>query len=302
MKVLITGSKGQLGKALIKCKPSNLELISTTRENFNLLNFDQCRKLISETKPDWIINAAAYTAVDLAEDEAEKANIINGEAPTEIAKIIKEVGGNLLHISTDFIFDGLLSRPYQVDDKPNPINMYGRTKLSGENGIKNVLSDSDQFIILRTSWVMGAVGKNFILTMLKLHQQRETISVVYDQIGCMTSTSSLAKTCWLIIQKKIEDTKHINNTLHWTEAGVSSWYDIAYEIGDLAVKMKLLDKSAKVFPISSNEFPTKAKRPNFSLLNCSLTKKLLNIENKYWRYALEEILQEIKSENLFDVS
>ena len=297
MKVLITGSQGQLGRELLKNIPHDIEVIAADRKTFNLLDLKDCREFIFDNKPDWIINAAAYTAVDLAEDEEEKAILINGEAPTEIANALKKTGGKLLQISTDFVFDGKSSSPYKVDDEPNPINIYGKSKLLGENGIKNILQDNNQYIILRTSWVMGSEGNNFTKTMLRLLKIKEKVSVVYDQIGCMTSSKYLSNICWLIIQKDI--TKNINNQkiFHWTDAGVSSWFDIATEIGDLSCKLNLLKNPAKVLPISSDNFPTRAKRPNFSLLDCSITKEILNIENKYWRYSLLEILQELKSKN-----
>ena len=297
MKVLITGSQGQLGKELLKNIPHDIEVIAADRKTFNLLDLKDCREFIFDNKPDWIINAAAYTAVDLAEDEEEKAILINGEAPTEIANALKKTGGKLLQISTDFVFDGKSSIPYKVDDEPNPINIYGKSKLLGENGIKNILQDNNQYIILRTSWIMGSEGNNFTKTMLRLLKIKEKVSVVYDQIGCMTSSKYLSNICWLIIQKDI--TKNINNQkiFHWTDAGVSSWFDIATEIGDLSFKLNLLKNPAKVLPISSDNFPTRAKRPNFSLLDCSITKEILNIENKYWRYSLLEILQELKSKN-----
>ena len=297
MKVLITGSQGQLGKELLKNIPHDIEVIAADRKTFNLLDLKNCREFIFDNKPDWIINAAAYTAVDLAEDEEEKAMLINGEAPTEIANTLKKTGGKLLQISTDFVFDGKSSSPYKVDDEPNPINIYGKSKLLGENGIKNILQENNQYIILRTSWVMGSEGNNFTKTMLRLLKIKEKVSVVYDQIGCMTSSKYLSNICWLIIQKDI--TKNINNQkiLHWTDAGVSSWFDIATEIGDLSFKLNLLKNPAKVLPISSDNFPTRAKRPNFSLLDSSITKEILNIENKYWRYSLLEILQELKSKN-----
>ncbi len=297
MKVLITGSQGQLGKELLKNIPHDIEVIAADRKTFNLLDLKDCREFIFDNKPDWIINAAAYTAVDLAEDEEEKAILINGEAPTEIANALKKTGGKLLQISTDFVFDGKSSSPYKFDDEPNPINIYGKSKLLGENGIKNILQDNNQYIILRTSWVMGSEGNNFTKTMLRLLKIKEKVSVVYDQIGCMTSSKYLSNICWLIIQKDI--TKNINNQkiFHWTDAGVSSWFDIATEIGDLSCKLNLLKNPAKVLPISSDNFPTRAKRPNFSLLDCSITKEILNIENKYWRYSLLEILQELKTKN-----
>ena len=203
MKVLITGSNGQLGKALLKLTPKGIEVIPTNRSNFNLENIDQCKNFIGKHNPDWVINAGAYTAVDLAEDEPRKAMLVNGEAPKEIAKTLKELGGNLIHISTDFVFDGSQSFPYQPDQTPRPISVYGETKLAGEEGIKQVLGDDNNYLILRTSWVIGPVGKNFLITMLKLHNSKDTISVVCDQIGCITSTNSLSMIIWKIIQQNL---------------------------------------------------------------------------------------------------
>ena len=297
MKVLITGSQGQLGKELLKNIPHDIEVISADRKTFNLLDLKNCREFIFENKPDWIINAAAYTAVDLAEEEEDKAILINGKAPTIIANALKKTGGKLLQISTDFVFDGKSSSPYKVDDEPNPINVYGKSKLIGENGIKNILQDNNQYIILRTSWIMGSEGNNFVKKMLSLLKIKDKISVVYDQIGCMTSSKYLSIICWLIIQKDITRNRDNQKIFHWTDAGVSSWFDIATEIRDLSFKLNLLKNPAKVVPITSNNFPTRAKRPNFTLLDCSITKEILNIENNYWRFSLLEILQELKSKN-----
>ena len=294
MKVLITGSNGQLGRSLLKSKPKSIEVIATNSTNFNLLKINECKEFLIESKPDWIINAGAYTAVDLAESEPNKAMSINGVAPTELAKTIKKIGGKILQISTDFVFDGNSKSPYKPIDEPNPINIYGKTKLCGERGIQEVLNNTNQYLIIRTSWVMGPIGRNFAITMLNLHKSKDNISVVSDQIGCMTSTLSLSKICWLIIEKNNLQYEKESGILHWSESGVSSWFDIATEIGDLALSIKLLEKTAKVIPISSEEYITKAKRPKFSLLDSTSTKELLNIENKYWRYSLLEILKEIK--------
>ena len=296
MRILITGSNGQLGRALLKSKPKNIEVIATNSRNFNLLRIEQCKEFLIKNKPDWIINTAAYTAVDLAESEQKKAMSINGVAPTEMAKIIKKIGGKILQISTDYVFDGNSNSPYKPSDCTNPINIYGKTKLFAERGIQEVLINSNQYFIIRTSWLMGPNGNNFIMTMLKLLGSKNNISVVSDQIGCITSTLSLSKICWLIIKNNFENELK-SNIFHWCESGVSSWYDIATEIRDMASRIKLIENSAKVNPITSDQYVTKARRPKFSLLDCKSTKEFLNIENKYWRYSLLEILEEIKSSN-----
>ena len=302
MKVLITGTRGQLGKALIQLKPLGINIIPTTREEFNLENLEQCKKFLINNQPDWVINAAAYTAVDNAEFEKDKAMQINAEAPQLIAETLNKIGGNLLQISTDFVFDGNQSRPYLPEHKPNPINTYGESKLLAEKLISESFQKNNQYLILRTSWVIGPSGKNFLTTMLRLHDSKENISVVSDQIGCMTSTKSLANICWLIVQKNLVDNFKDQKILHWTQSGVSSWFDIAYEIGKIAEKLKVINKAAKVIPISSDQFITKAKRPNFSLLNCEVTEELLNVKKIYWRDSLYKILQEVKDKNLFNVS
>lgn len=302
MKVLITGTKGQLGKALVQLKPLGINIIPTTREEFNLENLDQCKKFLVKNQPDWVINAAAYTAVDNAESERDKAMRINAEAPQIIAETLKNIGGNLLQISTDFVFDGNQSYPYCPQDKTNPINFYGKSKLSAENLIRETFQNKNQYIILRTSWVVGPLGKNFLTTMLKLHSSRENISVVCDQIGCITSTDTLANICWLIVQRNLVENFKNQKILHWTQAGVSSWFDVAYEIGEIAEKLKVIEKAAEVLPISSEQFITKAKRPNFSLLNCEVTEELLSVKKIYWRNSLYKILQEVKDKNLFNVS
>lgn len=302
MKVLITGTRGQLGKSLIELKPMGINIIPTTRENFNLENLEQCKKFLTSNRPDWVINAGAYTAVDNAEIEKDKAMLINAEAPRVIAETLNNIGGNLLQISTDFVFDGNQSTPYYPEDKTNPINLYGKSKLLGENLIRESFQQNNQYIILRTSWVIGPIGKNFLTTMLRLHNSKENISVVCDQIGCFTSTETLANICWLILKRNLVDNYKNQKILHWTQAGVSSWFDIAYEIGKIAEKLKVINKAAKVLPISSDQFITKAKRPNFSLLNCEVTEELLNVKKIYWRDSLYKILQEVKDKNLFNVS
>lgn len=302
MKVLITGTRGQLGKSLIELKPMGINIIPTTREDFNLENLEQCKKFLISNRPDWVINAGAYTAVDNAEIDKDKVMLINAEAPRVIAETLNNIGGNLLQISTDFVFDGNQSTPYCPEDKTNPLNLYGKSKLLSENLIKESFQQNNQYIILRTSWVIGPIGKNFLTTMLKLHNSKENISVVCDQIGCFTSTETLANICWLIVQRNLVDNYKNQKILHWTQAGVSSWFDIAYEIGKIAEKLKVIKKAAKVLPISSDQFITKAKRPNFSLLNCEVTEELLYVKKIYWRDSLYKILQEVKDKNLFNVS
>ena len=193
MKILLTGSTGQLGKELIKSKPNYIDLIITNRQILNLENKEDCYNAVKDLKPDWVINSGAYTNVEQAENNESLAFNINCEAPLSFAKAIRDFGGKLLHISTDFVFDGHQNKPYSPKDNRNPINIYGKSKSQGEILIEKTLQNSHKYIILRTSWLMGSFGKNFATKILQLLQERETLSVVNDQYGSPTSTKTLSK-------------------------------------------------------------------------------------------------------------
>ena len=300
MKILITGSSGQLGKALIKTsknllKKDNFELIHPPKNTLNLLsNNELLKEFINDIKPDWIINCAAYTAVDNAENEKELAYKINAEAPKSFAESLLINKGKLIQISTDFVFSGEQNLPYRPNQEINPQNIYGKSKGLGEKYILKILQDRSY--IIRTSWLYGPVGNNFLLTMLKLHEckgiQNEVLKVVYDQISSATSTLSLAKLCWHLILEVSNE--HIPKIMHWSNLGVCSWYDFAYEIGEQALEKGILKKIAKVVPISSNEYPSLAKRPNYSLLDCRETINHLNFPSEHWKKELSFVLDEIK--------
>ena len=296
MKVLLIGSGGQLGRALISFKPNNIELITKNKQELDITNESKCAKLIYEYKPTWVINASAYTQVDEAEVNTEKAFSVNTLGPCNLAKVIKKVGGNLLHFSTDFVFSGDQSRPYSPDHKTNPINVYGKSKVDGEIAIHQSLGQTNQATIVRTSWLISPVGRNFALTMLKLHKEKESISVVNDQIGSPTTTTSLAKASWEIVRyKSSRSNKQIQfpSICHYSDAGIASWYDLAIAIGEISEEIGLIEKAAKVNPISSSSYPTKAQRPNFSVLDCSTTYKFLDLEPLHWRSSLYSLLQEL---------
>ncbi len=295
MRILLTGADGQLGKEIIKNTPDYVELIAMSKSEFNLYDLQKCKNMVFQIKPDWIINAGAYTMVDLAEKEKRKALIINGKAPLVLSEALKEIGGKLLQISTDYIFDGNQTSPYQTEQDINPINYYGFTKAFSEKAIKKLLMPTKQGIILRTSWLVGTTGNNFLKTMLKMHAEREIIKVVKDQKGCLTTTLSLSKICWKII---FQDSRRIfpyryQSILHWCDQGVTSWYEIAETIGEIGKNIGVLKKNAKVIPISTSEYPTAAKRPKYSVLDCETTKKLLNVESRNWKDSLTELMYEI---------
>lgn len=290
IKVMLTGKDGQLGKALVNMIPAGIEVVALGRQDLDLSNKEACHNAVLEHRPDWVLNAGAYTAVDRAESEPELAMAINAVAPEAFAQTLSEVGGRLLQVSTDFVFNGTQAHPYHPDQTVDPINVYGTTKAEGERLVQKALP-ATSLCILRTSWVYGPVGNNFCLTMLRLHRlksaQNETLNVVADQIGCPTSTLNLASACWSAIN---HGTSGIH---HFCDAGVASWYDFAIAIGDAGVAAGIIDQSAEVVPIKSSEYPTPAKRPGYSLLDCTATRVALELETNHWQKELSKVIAKV---------
>ena len=287
MKILLTGASGQLGKSIKIQKPKNIELITFNKFDLNILDKKKISEKIKSYKPDWVINAAAYTNVDEAETNKELALKVNKDGPKFISEILGDFGGNLIHISTDFVFDGSSRVPYKPDDNTSPISVYGNSKLLGEKEIEKVSSLKNKAFIIRTSWLMGPYGNNFANTMLKLHNSKDTIRVVEDQIGCLTSTISLANICWKIINKKSSNNEFkLPLIMHWCDKGVTNWYEIADEIGNIGMKLKIIKRKANVIPIKTNEYPYIAQRPLYSVLDTKETQKILNINPLNWRESL----------------
>lgn len=296
MKILLIGSKGQLGKSLSKTIPKDLELIESDKNNLNLENKNSIITSLKTISPDWVINCGAYTDVDKAENEKNLALQINAYALKTVSETLLETKGRLLHISTDFVFDGERSSPYPTNHPRKPLNIYGLSKSKGEEYIEKILSNKNQAIILRTSWLMGPTGNNFALKMLNLHKTKKEIKVIADQIGCPTSTTTLADVCWQIINLK-EKVLFSNSIpvpiFHWCDDGFASWYDVAVEIGNIASKLGLIKSPAKVIPIDTKSYNSLTKRPSYSILDCSSTKKLLKMRGKKWKDALEEDLKSL---------
>ena len=297
MKVFLTGCDGQLGSSINKCKPKKIagedfEFIPLTKSEFNLENIDEFKKLIFRNQPDWIINTAAFTNVDLAEKNKNNAIKINSDAPRAISSALSKYGGNLLHISTDFVFNGLSSTPYKVDAERKPLNSYGISKAAGEKAIEEILVPKKLGNIIRTSWLIGSTGKNFARTIIKLLNERSEISVVADQIGSPTSTSSLAEACWKIIIFNCQG-KKLPSHYHFSNSGVASWYDLAVAIGQIGKELGLIKPSRfRIIPIQSVDFPTPANRPSYSVLDCFDTLKVLELSPLYWREELYKTLKE----------
>ena len=294
MKVLITGSNGQLGNKLIALKPFEFKLIATTKKTLDLSDEKKCFDFVLKYKPDWVINCGAYTNVDKAEIEYDIAYKINALAPLAFAKALLITGGKLLQISTDYVFDGKESQPYSVDHDKNPINSYGKSKSIGEDLIKNILVSKNQAIILRTSWIMGTYGKNFLTKVKKLISERDELNVVSDQIGCPTFTKSLANLCWkIIMNEKLIFSQNMDLPIfHFSESGSASWYDIAVAIKEICKEFDLLKNYAIIKPVSYEEFNKNTLRPNFSVLDNSKIINLLQIPQLYWREALKDSLIE----------
>ena len=298
MRILLIGATGQLGKTFIKTKPKNIEIIECTRANLDLSNLDALHDFILNSDAKFVINSAAYTEVDKAELESELAYLINAEAPKAIANAVSKTKGSLIHISTDFVFDGKKNIPYNPKDYVKPLGIYGKSKAKGEEYVLNFKNN----LVVRTSWLYGDFGKNFCLTMLRLHKEKsftkQPLKVVSDQIGAPTSTYSLSRFCWKIIAS-LTKSKNIPPLLHWCDAGVASWYDFAVSIGEIAVEKGLISEAAQVIPIKSAEYKTLAKRPHFSLLDCQDSKSILNANQLHWREELKKVLEEIKLKKLY---
>jgi dTDP-4-dehydrorhamnose reductase len=290
MTVMLTGRDGQLGQELQATVPDGVTLIATNRADLDLADMEACRSAVLRYRPDWVLNAGAYTAVDRAESEPELAHAVNAGAPQAFAAALAETGGRLLQVSTDFVFDGEQGFPYSPEQSRSPLGVYGESKAAGEAAVEMLLPSS-HFSILRTSWVYGPVGKNFCLTMLRLHATKaaagESLGVVADQVGSPTGTPGLASACWRTIQR------NISGLQHWSDAGAASWYDFAVAIGELAAEQGLLRTPATVRPITTADYPTPARRPFYSKLNCEATYQNLGLEPEHWRQALKAVLQRL---------
>ena len=291
MKVVLTGSNGQLGKTISLLKPKDIELICLNKKDLDLKDNYSCYEMVSNLKPDWLINSAAYTAVDLAEENIKSAFEINFEAPKQFAKAIKKFGGNFLQISTDFVFDGNSNKPYVPSSKRNPINIYGRSKAAAEEIIEEILGNTTQSIILRTSWLMSPFNNNFASTISNLLKNKKKLSIVEDQIGSPTSCASLANTIWRILNFSFsKKSTYFPKIMHWSNKGEVSWYQIAKYILEVSKEKKFILNNPIIKPIKTSDYKFKAIRPKYSVLDSSLSEKLLNLENISWENAIRDLM------------
>lgn len=278
-KILLTGGTGQVGCELQSALMLLGQIWAPTRNEFDLIDPESLRKKIQAYRPNLIVNTAAYTAVDEAESEPETAHIVNVEAPRVLAEEANKLGVPLIHYSTDYVFDGAKAGPYTEEDEPNPINVYGRTKLEGERAIQEA---HDQYLILRTSWVYSPTrGKNFYTTMVRLFQEKEEIRVVNDQIGSPTSAQFLAKRTEEILNqlKTCGDGENRWGLYHLTGGEAMSWYEFALRIFEQEKERHPL-KIKAIIPIASNEYPTAVRRPMNSVMCKDLISDMFNLMEK----------------------
>ncbi len=279
MRVLVTGAKGMLGTDLVKrARLEEWTIIETDIEELDITDINRVCDFILCEKPDAVINCAAYTQVEKAEEEKEKAFLINAAGVKNIVLACKEFKVPICHISTDYVFDGNKRTPYLPEDKPNPINTYGASKYQGERYLIDLY---DKHYLVRTSWLYGLKGNNFVFTILELCKNRDEIKVVNDQIGAPTWTVNLSEAIIRIIRNGIYGIYHYRDEV---DTGIS-WYDFAKEI------IKLSNARTKVVPITTKDYPTRAKRPLYSLLDITKTKLLLSDKIPYWKNALNNFLK-----------
>lgn len=289
-RILLTGANGQVGAELRQTLGAVGEVIAIDRTQWDLSNPDAIRPVVQAVQPHLIVNAAAYTAVDKAESELELATTINGKAPQVLAEAAEKLDAGLIHISTDYVFDGQQSRPYLDTDATNPLGAYGQSKLMGEEAVRSICR---KHLIVRTAWVYGVQGKgNFVKTMLRVGAQRSELRVVTDQIGAPTWARDLALA---IAQLAPHLTPETVGTYHYTNSGVCSWYDFAIAIFEEARTLDFPLTVQQVVPISTEEYPTPARRPAFSVLSLQKTAALLGSHPPYWRDSLRKMLAGLRA-------
>ena len=286
MRIVVTGTTGQVVSAITAVAPPDVAIIAIGRPDIDLADLDSLAGPITAARPDVIVSAGAYTAVDRAESEPELAQVINGAAPGALARIARDLDIPILHISTDYVFDGSKSSPYVEDDATGPLGVYGASKLAGEAAVR---AAGDNHVILRTAWVYSPFGGNFVKTMLRLAQSRDEISVVADQVGCPTSAMDIARTVIAIAQRVATDpSPNLRGTFHLSAPDEASWADFAQAVFDgLAVRG---GKTVTVNPIATSAYPTPARRPANSRLNGDRLARTYGIRLPSWRSSLDDTL------------
>lgn len=285
MKALITGIGGQLGWELARSRPTSIEAVGFDRLTLDLTDAQSVSARFAEERPHLVVNTAAYTAVDKAESDPDAAFAVNESGAAHVAAAAYAVGARLIHISTDFVFDGTSTTPYTPDDVPNPLSVYGKSKAAGERAILKQLPENA--LIVRTSWLYSVHGVNFVKSMLHLMREKEALSIVADQIGTPSWARSLAIALWRLALSRT------NGILHLGDAGVASWYDFAVAIQEEALKCHLIDRAIPISPINTAKYPTPARRPPFSVLDKRAGWQLSHTRPVHWRANLRTMLMEL---------
>lgn len=293
MQVLITGAAGQVGSELVRLAPPWAKLQAFDARGLDISDADAVARVFDSARPDLVINAAAYTAVDKAEQDAARAHAVNAEGVANLARQAVRIGAAVFHLSTDYVFDGQGSRPYVETDDVSPLGVYGASKLQGE---QQLLSLCPASLILRTSWVFGLQGHNFVKTMLRLAGEREQLTVVADQWGGPTPARAIAAALWQLAEGYRANTAAFASgqgwgCFHFSGGPAMTWHGFAEEIVRQGVERELIPKAIPVLPISTAEFPTPARRPVYSILDCSKLKQVHGLAQPDWREGLREVLQ-----------
>jgi dTDP-4-dehydrorhamnose reductase len=283
LKVLITGAHGQVGRCLLAGVPAGITATGLTHAQLDVGDAAAVSRVVEAQAPAVIINAAAYTAVDRAESAVDAARRVNGLGPRHLARAARACGARLLHISTDFVFDGRAGSPYAPDAPTAPLGVYGLTKLEGEQAVTELAADTS--VVLRTAWVYAAHGANFLRTMLRIMAEKGQVRVVADQIGTPTAADSLAGILWALAARP-----DICGVHHFTDAGVASWYDFAVAIAEEGAAAGLLPAGVRVTPIDTADYPTPARRPGYSVLDKRSLLAALAPPHDHWRVSLRRVL------------
>jgi dTDP-4-dehydrorhamnose reductase len=292
LRVLLTGANGQLGRELQRTAPSSIDLVARGRAQLDITDGTEVERQVTLAEPEVVINAAAYTAVDLAEEHRELTFAVNAEGARNLARAAATHGARMLQVSTDFVFDGVQGRPYQPEDSTNPQTAYGASKRRGEEYV--IEASGGSAVILRTAWLYSRFGTNFATAMLRRMQAGQPLRVVADQVGTPTWARGLAEAIWRIVAMPSLQGLH-----HWTDAGVASWYDFAVAIQEEALLCGLLGRAVEVQPIASTDYPTPAHRPAYSVLDKARTWSALALRPVHWRSALRSMLKELgETENV----
>jgi len=283
-RVLITGAGGQLGRALQMTAPPEWEVLACGSAELDVTDAGGVRQLVRLRRPTVVIHAAAYTSVDAAESHPELAEAVNAAGTRNVAEAAAEVGARLIHVSTDYVFDGAQSYPYAPEAGPNPLGVYGRTKLLAERAVAGLLGTRG--LTVRTAWLYSAHGRNFARSMLRLMQERDEVSVVADRVGTPTWAQSLAEALWSAAARA-----DLHGILHWTDAGLGSWYDFAVAIQEEGLAAGLLTHDVPVRPLASSDYRTPARRPSYSVLDTRTSRSALRLQPPHWRVNLRRMLQ-----------